>query len=99
MKNKKDLVTGILAFLVGIMVLFHGFNLYSAGFGIGDKLPPGFHVNEDIDFVPIILMLVGIFLILIGIVTLFRINDLGLKPRSRTASMDTCDFFTNNNND
>ena len=93
MKNKKALVIGILVFLVGIMFLFHGGNLFFAGSG-PDKHPPGY-VNDDIDFVPLVLILFGIFLIFGGIVILFRIDDdYILEPRSRLFSTDTCGFFT-----
>jgi nitrate reductase gamma subunit len=91
MKNKKELVIGILAFLVGIMFLFNGFNLFFAG-AEPDKHPPGY-TKIEFDFVPIVVILFGIFLIFGGIVILFRIDYI-LEPRSRTVSTDTCGFFT-----
>ena len=97
MKHKKELVIGVLVFLVGIMFLssftFYGINLFSVESVIPDKHPHG-DVNDDIDFVPIILFLFGISLILGGIVILFRIDDYILEPRSRLVSTDTCGFFT-----
>jgi len=66
MKNKKELVIGFLVLHVGIGFLFQGYYLFFVGSG-SDKHPL-VYVNNDIDFVPLILILFGILLILGGIV-------------------------------